>query len=407
MAQTKTFRYKVRDDSGKVIESTIEAADRGQVAQSLADRGYAPISVEEVSAARKGLSLQIGRKKVGLEDLTVFSRQFATLNNAGVALVRALSILEEQAENPALQEVISSLQAQVREGKALSQAMEEHSNVFPRLYIAMVSAGEISGTLDTVLERIATTYERELELRGKIKSALTYPVIVLVMAIVLTAAMLIFIVPTFEAMFDTLGGELPMLTQVLVAASDLLSSWWGLLFVAVPIALWQIYSRIKDREGVRDAIDKFKLQLPVFGELFRLVAISRMSRNMGTLARAGVPIVKSLEITRQTVNNELIGKALDDVSSGVREGQQMSPIMASHSIIPPMVAQMVAVGEETGQLDDMMFRIADFYDERVAATTEQLTASLEPVMIGVLGGIVGTMVIALYLPVFQVFELIE
>ncbi len=403
------FDYQVRDKSGKMVSGQLEADSQAAVAQRLRQMGYAPVRIDEVSTSplQRDLTIPGVSGRVSLKDLAIFSRQFATMIGSGLSLLRTLTILAEQTQNKKLAETTHDLRAKVEAGSSLSRALAEHPKVFSRLFIAMVRAGEAAGMLDTVLLRVADMYEREVALRGKIKSAMTYPVIVVVIAIVLTAAMLIFIVPTFAAMFEDLGGELPLMTRMLVAGSNLLASWWGLLFgVVLPAVLAVVYGRIRASEQGRFAIDRLKLRLPVFGPLFQKIALSRFARNLATLLAAGVPILQALEITADTVNNGPIAHAVRDVQTSVREGESINRPLRRHEVFPPMVVQMIAVGEETGNVDGMLNKIADFYDTEIESTTESLTALMEPIMIGVIGGIVGGMVIALYMPMFQVFDLI-
>jgi type IV pilus assembly protein PilC len=405
-----TYSYQVRDRGGKMISGTLEADSQGAVAQRLRTMGYAPVSIEEVkqSALEKDLQIPGFKPKVKLQDLAIFSRQFATMINSGLSLIRALSILQEQTDNPALAEVIDDVRTSVESGRSLSEALNSHCpKVFPKLYVAMVRAGETAGMLDQVLLRIAENLEKDVALRGKIKAALTYPVIVFILAILLTAVMLIFIVPTFVGLFESLGGELPLPTKILMAASNFVSSLVGLVtLVVLPAALWFAYKRIRDTEQGRYRLDVIKLKLPVFGDLFHKIAIARFSRNLGTLLRAGVPILQALEITAETVNSGPVSVAVKDVQDGVREGEAIATPLAKHDVFPPMVVQMIAVGEETGAVDTMLDKIADFYDQEVESTTEALTALMEPLMIAVLGGLVGSMVIALYMPIFKVIELV-
>ncbi len=406
----KTFEYQVRDKAGKLVTGEIEADNQAAVAQKLRSMGYAPINIEEqkVSTLSRELKIPGMGEKVKLEDLTIFSRQFATMINSGLSLLRSLIILSEQTENPKLKQVIGEITADIEAGKSLSASLSEHDKIFPKLYIAMVRAGETAGMLDQVLMRVADTLEKDVALRQKIKSALTYPVIVFVLAILLTGVMLVFIVPTFVGLFEDLGGDLPFPTKVLMNASNFVSSPIGILtFLVAPIVGWQAFKAIRKNPRGRFELDRIKLRLPVFGNLFHKVALARFSRNLGTLLKAGVPILQALEITGDTVNNGTIKLALDEVRDGVREGEAIAVPLARHDVFPPMTVQMIAVGEETGALDTMLEKIAIFYDAEVETTTEQLTALMEPVMIAVLGGIVGSMVIALYMPIFKVIELVE
>lgn len=409
MATATKFEYQVRDRTGKLVSGELEADNQAAVATRLKQMGYAPVEIKQVrdSALEREVKIPGLSGRVKLKDIAVMSRQFATMIGSGLSLLRTLTILSEQTQNPKLRDTLHDVRVKVESGSSLSKALAEHPKVFSNLFVAMVRAGEAAGMLDTVLLRIADMYEREVELRGKIKSAMTYPVIVFVMAIVLTSAMLIFIVPTFAAMFDDLGGELPWLTRMLVAASEFLASWWGLLFVVVvPTALMITWGRVRATERGRFAIDAFKLKLPVFGPLFQKIALNRFARNLATLLAAGVPILQALDITADTVNNGPVAQAVRDVQSSVREGETMNRPLTNHEVFPPMVVQMIAVGEETGNVDGMLNKIADFYDAEIEATTESLTALMEPIMIAVIGGIVGGMVIALYMPMFQVFDLI-
>jgi type IV pilus assembly protein PilC len=404
---TQTYQYTVRDRAGKTVNGTLDASSQTAVAAKLREMGYAPVSITEVksSAMQKDLSIPGFKKKVGLKDLAVFSRQFSTMINSGLSLIRALNILAEQTENTELARIIGEVRTEIEGGVALSVALAKHE-AFPKLYVAMVRAGETAGLLDAVLLRIAETMEKDLELRRRIKSALTYPVVVLVMAIGLCGAMLVFIVPTFVGMFESLGGTLPLPTRVMLFLSDLLRKFWYIWFL-MPVLSWQVFKVARKNEDVRFQLDRLKLKVPVFGDLFHKIALSRFSRNFGTLLKAGVPILSALEITADTVNNGVVGNAINDVKMAVKEGESVSGPLSKHEVFPPMTVQMLAVGEETGAMDTMLEKIAEFYDQEVTATTESLTALLEPLMIGVLGGIVGAMVIALYMPMFKIFDLIQ
>jgi type IV pilus assembly protein PilC len=408
-ATLSKFDYQVRDKTGKMITGQLEADTQAAVASKLTSMGYAPIKIEEVKTT--GLNYEInmpGSNRVKLKDLAIFSRQFATMISSGLALIRALSILQEQTENKKLAETIDEIRTQVEAGTSLSQALAEHDKVFPKLYVAMVRAGESAGMLDEVLLRVAAMYEADVKLRSKIKSAMTYPVIVLIMAIGLSTAMLVFIVPTFADMFDTLGGELPLPTLMLQRASQFVASPLGLaVYIGIPTALWFSYKRIRATEKGRHTLDVIKLKLPVFGPLFHKIALSRFARNLSTLLGAGVPILQALEITADTVNNGPIANAVKDVQDSVRQGESIYRPLSGHEVFPPMVVQMIAVGEETGNVDGMLAKIADFYDTEIESTTESLTALMEPLMIAVIGGIVGSMVIALYMPMFAIFDMIE
>ncbi len=407
MATATTFDYTVRDRAGKTLSGKLDAPDERAVAAKLRDMGYAPVSISQHkdSALRKELSIPGFGPKVGLKDLAIFSRQFATMINSGLSLIRALNILAEQTENKKLAEIVGDIRTDIETGRNLSDSIASHEE-FPKLYVAMVRAGETAGMLDSVLLRIAETLETDLELRRRIKSAMTYPVVVLIMAVCLTIVMLIFIVPVFVGMFESLGGELPLPTKMLLLLSSFIRKFWYLLFLGPPLA-WKGFVQARKNEKVRFQLDRLKLKLPVFGNLFQKIALSRFARNFGSLLKAGVPILSALEITADTVNNGVMGNAINDVKVAVKEGESVARPLQSHDVFPPMVVQMIAVGEDTGEMDTMLMKISEFYDQEVTALTESLTAMLEPLMIGVLGGIVGAMVIALYMPMFKIFDLIE
>ena len=403
-----TFAYKVRDRAGKVQAGTIEAENASAVAAKLKGMGYAPISIDE---AKAGLKTEIkipgmGPKKVKLRDLAVMSRQFATMINSGLSLLRALTILSEQTENPELARVLAEVRNDVETGNALSVAMAKHPRVFPPLMVNMTKAGEVGGFLDSVLLQVAENYEAEVKLRGKVKAAMTYPVVVFILAILMCIVMLIFIVPTFAGMFETLGGELPAPTKVLIFLSEKLRLL--LPVVAVGLVAFAItWKKVKHTDRVRDFIDPLKLKMPVFGSLFQKIALSRFARNLGTMMKSGVPILQSLDIVADTTGNVVLGRAVRDVQESVRTGEALAKPLENHKVFPPMVVQMMAVGEDTGALDSMLHKISEFYDQEVESTTESLTALIEPLMIAVLGGIVGSMIIALYMPIFKIFDLIK
>jgi type IV pilus assembly protein PilC len=406
MAATLTYQYSVRDRGGKVVSGQLEADSPAAVAAKLKQMGYAPISISQHKAGMKTeIKIPGFGKKVKLKDLAVMSRQFATMINSGLSMLRSLSILSEQTENKELARVLGEVAKDVEIGSALSAALGKHPAVFPPLLVNMCRAGEVGGFLDSVLLQIAQNYEAEVKLRGKVKSAMTYPVVVFVMAILAVVGMLLFIVPTFAGLFKDLGGELPAPTRILVAASNALK--FGAPFLAVGlIAFVFVWRKVKRTERVRNFVDPLKLKIPVFGNLFQKIALARFSRNLGTMMHSGVPILQSLEIVSSTTGNVVLERAIKDVQESVRSGESLAGPLANHRVFPAMVVQMMAVGEDTGALDTMLHKIAEFYDQDVEATTESLTALIEPLMIAVLGGIVGSMIIALYMPIFKIFDLI-
>ncbi|WP_062295561.1 type II secretion system F family protein [Demequina maris] len=404
----KKFDYEARDAAGKVRKDTMEAPTSQAVAARLRERGFTVLSVEE--AGGKGLQAEINipglGDKIGLKDIAIMSRQLATMIGAGLSLIRAMTILTEQTENKALQKVLSDVRTDVETGKAFSVALSRHPQVFPPLMINMVKAGEIGGFLDQVLVSIAENFEKEVALRGKIKSAMTYPVVVFFIAILATAAMLIFIVPVFAGVFEGLGGELPAPTQFLVMLSGLVKVG-AIPFVIALVLFTMWWKRNKNRHEIRDKVEPVYLKLPVFGSLIQKIAVARFTRNFGAMVRSGVPILQALDIVGQASGNIVIERATKDVQDSVRRGESLAGPLANHKVFPPMVTQMIAVGEDTGALDEMLDKVADFYDQEVESTTEQLTSLIEPLMIAFLGAMIGGMVIALYLPLFKVFDLIQ
>jgi type IV pilus assembly protein PilC len=387
---------------------TLTAESPAQVATKLKQMGYAPLSISQKNAGmNKELSVPgFGKKKVKLKDLAVFSRQFATMINSGLSLLRALNILVEQTENPELARVLGEVRNDIETGNALSASMGKHPEVFPPLMVNMCRAGEVGGFLDSVLLQIATNYEAEVKLRGKVKSAMTYPVVVLCIAVLAITGMLLFIVPVFAGLFKTLGGTLPLPTRILV----MLSASLKIMIIPLIVGLvggMQVWKRVKRTERVRNVVDPMKLKLPVFGPLFQKIALARFCRNLGTMMHSGVPILQSLDIVAETTGNIVIERATRAVQQSVRTGEALAKPLTEHPVFPPMVVQMMAVGEETGALDTMLAKIAEFYDQEVEATTESLTALIEPLMIAFMGGVVGSMIVALYMPIFKIFDLIK
>src|SRR4051794_16786798 len=406
---TTTFEYSVRDRAGKTVSGTLEADSATAVAGRLKAMGYAPLSINEVKTGGLNTEIKIPGfgDKVKLKDLAVFSRQFATMINSGLSLLRALNILVDQSDNKALQRVLSEVRNDVETGSSLSGAMARHSpQVFPPLMVNMTKAGEIGGFLDSVLLQIAENFESEVKLRGKIKAAMTYPVVVFCMAIVMCTGMLLFIVPKFAGMFTTLGGKLPLPTRVLMDVSNILKHTMPFIIIGL-IAFIFVWRKIKHTDRVHNFIDPLKLKTPVFGLLFSKIALSRFARNLGTMMSSGVPILQSLDIVADTTGNVVLSRAIRDVQESVRTGESLAAPLQAHPVFPPMVVQMMAVGEDTGALDTMLMKISAFYDQEVEATTEALTALIEPLMIAFLGAVVGSMIIALYMPIFKIFDLIK
>lgn len=403
---TKTFEYSVRDRQGKLVSGKAEGPSKQAVVEQLRRRGLATVSIKEAGTGlNRDLNITFG-SGVKLKDLAVMSRQFATMINSGLSLLRALSILSEQTENQVLAKALGEVRGAVEAGESLSNSLARHPKIFPPLMINMTRAGEIGGFLDAVLLQVASNFEAEVKLRSKIKSAMTYPTVVFVISLLAVTGMLLFVVPIFSKMFASLGGKLPAPTRVLVFLSNGLKTG-GPFVVVIIVVMAIVWGRVKHREEVRRVMDPLKLRLPVFGPLFAKVAISRFTRNLGTMLSSGVPILQSLEIVGDTSGNIVIRDAAQSVEESVRRGEALAEPLAQHKVFPPMVVQMLSVGEDTGAMDTMLSKISDFYDQEVEATTDALTSLIEPLMIAFLGAIIGSMIVALYMPIFSVFNLIH
>ncbi|MCU1449599.1 MAG: type secretory pathway, component PulF [Acidimicrobiales bacterium] len=402
-----TYSYKVRDRQGKLLEGSLEADSTALVVNRLRQMGYVPIAIDQKddTGLQKELKMPFGGKPK-MKDVAIFSRQFATMINSGLSLLRALYILADQTENKQLCVVVDQVRQDVERGASLSQALGRHPKVFNRLYVAMVRAGETGGVLDSVLLQLAGTIEKQVELRRKVKSAMTYPTVVFAMCILICSAMLLFIVPTFKNIFAQLNGTLPLLTRVLIKISEVFKKFFWLLGLLGAGGFYGFKRWVQTTHG-REIWDMAKLKAPVFGKLVHKTALTRFASTLSVLLSSGVPILESLEITSETVNNTVLSKAVKDVQSGVKTGESMAKPLATHDVFPPMVVQMIAVGEETGAVDTMLDKIAEFYNQEVEATVNALTSLLEPLLIAFLGAAVGGMVIALYLPMFNVIKLIK
>ena len=401
-----TFTYKARTRQGEILQDSLEGTDTMAIAAELRRQGLLVIDIKEKGVAQKDLLEPF--KKVKLADLVVFTRQFATMINAGLPIVRALYILSEQTENPKLREVVVLVRKDVEAGLALSAALDKHPKVFSRLYVEMVRAGEIGGILDEVLLRVATQLEGDQALRRKVTSAMTYPTVVLVLAVLAASFMLIFIVPVFAKMFEDLGGTLPLPTRLAMGLSGILTSIFGVLIYAGLIGGVIGFLRWKKTEHGRRVWGRLSLRLPLkIGSVIRKVALARFARTLGTLSAAGVPILQAIETTAASSGNWVMENALLKTRDAIREGIPIHKPLEEEPVFPAMVTRMIAVGDETGDTDGMLNKIAEFYESEVDATVKALTSIIEPVMIVVVGGIVGGIIIAMYLPMFEIFELVE
>jgi type IV pilus assembly protein PilC len=405
---TKTYTYEAIDATGALVKGKVEADSPEGAANTLANQRLIPMDIAGLGTGlQKELKIPGLKGRTSLKDLAVFARQFASMTSSGLTLLRSLAILEEQTEKPKFKEAVARVRSEVQGGANLSKAMADHPNHFPPLMINMIKAGETGGFLDDALARIAKMYEADANLRAKIKSAMTYPVIVLIFSLLLGTGVIVFIVPVFEKMFKQLGGKLPLPTQIMVTLSHNMA-WILPLGLGGTFLAFKAYRRaIRESKSFRLRMDKFKLRLPVFGKLFTKLAISRWARNLGTLLAVGVPIIQALEVVGGTSGNAVVSEAMDDVRDTVRMGGQMSTALEKHPLFPSMVTQMMQVGEESGQITDMLDKLADYYDGEVETATDSLTSAMEPLLVVLLGAVIGTMVICLYLPMFSIYQHIQ
>lgn len=405
-----TFDYKVRDKSGSLVEGQLEGDSMALVVRKLREMGYMPISVTPKSQIHMKTEIKIPgiSDRVKLKEVAVVTRQLSTMVDSGLSVVRSLGILAGQVENAEFARVLNVIRLDVESGSSLSAACGRHPKVFSELFCTLVQAGEIGGNLDTVLAKLASTIEKQANLNKTIRSAMTYPIVVLSVMVGIFAAMIVFIVPVFQNLFATLGGKLPLPTQILINVSKIVTSPWVLLIIgAIVLAVVGLKKWIATEKG-RVRWDKLMLRPPVFGPLFHKVSLARVTSTLSSLLSSGVPILESLDICADTAGNRTVADVLRLAKDGVREGRPLAePLREHEDVIPSLVVQMIEVGEQTGALDGMLEKVAEFYDQEVEATVSNLTALLEPLLTVFMGAGVGTMVICLYLPMFSYIKLIH
>jgi len=405
----RSWNYTSRNTTGKLVKGKLDGASEAAIVGKLQSMGLAPVTIEETKAGT-GLNREVSfrgfEKGVDLKSLAVMSRQMATMISAGLPLLRALNILATQTENKKLRGILAQVAGDVEVGGAFSEALARHPHDFPLLMISMVRAGETGGFLEGALEGLAVNFEKESKLRSEIKSAMAYPVMVLLLCLVSVVVMLVFIVPIFKKMFEGLGSELPVPTQILVTISQ--NMIWilplGIVLTIIGVVWWK---RNKSTDAVRRVVDPMKLKMPVFGNLMRKIAIARFSRNFANMVGAGVPILQALNVIGATSGNWVIEQATNRIADSVKNGQSLSKPLATEPVFPPMVVQMMTVGEDAGSLEVMLMKVADFYDDEVEAQTKGLTSLIEPLLIAVLGTVIGSMVIALYMPIFNIATAVQ
>lgn len=398
-----TFSYTVRDASGQSRSGTSEAENAEILRRRLQEQGFTVTDIKQTAAGKKR-SPGGGWGRVKLNDLAIFCRQFSTMIDAGVSLVRALDVLGEQTQNPKLRRMIIDIQQEVEAGQTLSKAMGKYPKTFTSLFVGLVRAGEVGGVLEEALQRLSHFLEKDMELRRKVKAALTYPAIVVVVAVGIVVGLCTFIVPKFVDLFKELGvTELPAMTQVLVDFSDFLKNRWymGLIILLLLYVTTKWFGTT--RVG-RRVIDRIKLKVPVFGKLHHKIVLARFSRTLGTLLVSGVPILQALETVAGVVGNGIIADAVMEARARIREGDRINDPLEKSRMFPPMVVHMISIGEESGALDTMLSKIADFYEQEVDATLQSLTSAIEPVLIVFLGVCVGFIVIAMFMPLIQVIQ---
>lgn len=403
-----TFVYKARDLRGALNQGVLEGDSRAFVAAELRKKGFTVVDIKEKNQRKSIKDSLREQQRIKSKHITVFSRQFATMINSGLALLRALYILEGQTQNARLKTIIGSVRSDVEGGTSLSEALEKHPRVFNRLYVSMVRAGEAGGILDETLKRVASQLEAEDSLKRQVRSAMVYPMLIAVFALLVMTAMIMFIIPIFSKMYADLGSKLPLLTRIMVVISDTMRSIWGIFVIAIMAAAIYGIMRLKRTPQGTALWDKTKLQIPMgIGEIIRKLAMARFSRTLATLVSSGVPILHAIEITGETAGNTVVTEAMKGVKESVKEGRPISEPLANVKVFPPMVTQMIAVGEETGALDTMLKKIAEFYEDEVQAAVKSLTSILEPIMMIGVGALVGVIVIALYLPIFNLMQVIK
>lgn len=403
-----TYLVRVRDSKGKAKQQRVFAKSATEARSSLRKRGFVVQDLKQAQALKISTNLdlqkiQLALTSVSVKDKAVFSRQFAALVNSGVAIVRGLGVMAEQCTNLKLKKALVEISDDVQQGVNLSEAMRKHPECFDNLYVSMVQAGEVGGVLDEVLNRLSKLLEDVARLQNQIKSALAYPVVVGFIAVVIFIGMTVFLIPIFAKIFKDLGTELPPLTQFMLNISAFIQGfWWSLPIIGFGLSF--AYSQYYKTQNGRENIDRLSLKMPLFGDLIKKSAVARFSRTFGSLTRSGVPILTALEIVRDTAGNQVIANAVDASRREIQQGGMISLALQKEEVFPIMAIQMISIGEETGELDQMLAKVADFYEDEVEQTVKGLTSILEPVMIAVLGGMVGMILLSMYLPMFKVFD---
>ncbi len=405
-----TFAYQARDDKGATKKGVLEAADQASAAASLAQKGLMLVSITESAAVRRRQAGRVGGAKIGKvpeADMVMFTRQLATMIDAGLPIVQSLTALTEQTTNKNFKPVLQQLTATIETGEQLSTSLAKFPTVFDRLFVNMVRAGESGGALAEILDRLASYMEASSKLKKKVKSSMSYPVIVMCMAVIIVIFLLIKVIPVFAGIYKDFNAKLPLPTEILIRVSELLRSPAGIVVGLVGIGIIVGLLKYIKTEGGRKHWDKFKLKVPVFGPLLQKIAVSRFARTFAQLIRSGVPIIETLNIVAASSGNWLIEMATMDAAKAIEKGESIGPSLAKHPIFPPMIIRMITAGESTGKVDVMLEKISDFYDSEIDSMLSGLTALIEPLLIGFLGIVIGGIVLAMFMPIFKLHELVS
>ena len=395
-----TYRYSAMDASGRTVTGTLEADSFELVRAKLSDLSYHVLSIRQARGGSSFKDAMANMQRVSLRDLVMFSRQFATMIDAGLSIVKCLDILQKQTRNPKMKDVIGEVKRDVAGGLGLTESLQRHPRIFSPLYVNMIRAAEAGGILDTVLDRLSTFLEKEQETRNKIKSAMTYPVVVFTFAMLMLIGLLFFVLPKFKGIFETMGLQLPLTTKLMLNSSDYLKSYWYIALVFMVGSAVAVKMLARTEKG-KYAIDSAKLRLPIFGDLILKTSVSRFARTFGTLISSGVPVLQALDIVADTAGNRVVSEVVGRARNSIKEGEKISTPLFGSRIFPVMVTQMIAIGEETGRLDQMLVKVSNFYDDEVDNTLKSLTSLIEPLMIVGLGLIVGFIAVSVISPIYS------
>lgn len=393
-----TFAYTARNWEGKVINNEMDGETKEAVVSKLREKGFFVTSIKEKRSGSKIPFFGMGR--VSSKEVAIFAQMFSVMIGSGVPLVRCLSILQAQIENPAFAKIIGQIRADVEGGSTFSAALNKHPNCFDNLFVNLVKAGEAGGILDKILERLAGYLEKAEDLKSKVKGAMTYPVVVVSIAVLVVVALVMFVLPQFKSIFQSMNVELPMMTQMLLATSDIMQAYWFVIIPGMALVPMCVAHFFRTTQGQR-VWDTNILRVPAIGMMMRKVAVARFTRTLGTMISSGVPILQSLEVTAATAGNVVIKEAVDKTRMSIREGESIADPLRTSAVFPPMVVQMISVGEETGELDKMLMKIAEFYDSEVDNAVKGLTSVIEPIVIVFMGVVIGGIVLAVFMPMLK------